>query len=354
MLKYYPATVIDSRKEADDAILLTLAVPAHARDEFRYSQGQHLPVRAQVDGEELRRTYSICASVSDDTLRLGVRVQGAVSGHLAGLQPGDAVEVMPPTGHFQVPLDPAHAKHYAAFVAGSGITPILSIVKTTLETEAVSRFTVFYGNRKRSTTMFIEELYALKNLYADRLSLHFVMSREDDEIRLYNGRIDGARARELHDAFLSETRPDDLFLCGPNPMIDDLTETLLAMDYKNENIHTERFRTEEPDTTDGDRPPAPEAPAGTVVTIVMDGNRQTFEMEDPEQPLLDAALDAGFDLPYSCMGGVCSTCRTRLTKGKVNMEVNQALEDWELEKGFILACQAHPETDEIEIDYDQT
>ncbi|MBT8137194.1 MAG: 2Fe-2S iron-sulfur cluster binding domain-containing protein [Gammaproteobacteria bacterium] len=353
MLQFHPATIVEKHNETDDSVLLTLEVAAEFADEYRYSQGQHLPVRATIDGNELRRTYSICSSVSDANLRLGIRIQGKVSGYLAEqLEVGDTLEVMPPTGHFQTPVDPQQQKTYAAFVAGSGITPILSIAKTALETEPDSRFFIFYGNRKRSSTMFIEELCALKNNYPERLALHFIMSQEENEIPLYSGRVDGVRVKLLHQAFLAETRPDDIFVCGPNPMIDDVTDSLIELGYDAERIHSERFRPNQPDSVPAqpDRAPPPD---GVRVTVVMDGNRQTFAMEDAEQTLLDAALDLDIDLPYSCMGGVCSTCRTKLVKGKVNMEVNSALEDWELEEGYVLTCQSRPESDEIELDYDQ-
>lgn len=353
MLKFHPAIITDKHQETEDSIVLTLAVPDDVAEEFRYSHGQHLPVLVKVGGDDLRRTYSICSSVADATLRLGIRVQGAVSGYIAGLDSGDTIDVMPPTGHFQTQMDPGNKKTYAAFVAGSGITPILSIIKTALETEPHSRCFVFYGNRKRSSTMFIEELYALKNLYPQRLSLHFVMSREEGEIPVYTGRIDGVKVKLLHESFLSDARPDEVFICGPNPMIDDVSASLMELNYKAEQIHSERFRSEEPApevTDDAERA----KPAGGIsVTVIMDGNRQTFTMEDSANTLLDAAHDNDVELPYSCMGGVCSTCRTLLVKGKVNMEVNHALEDWELEEGYILACQARPVSTEIELDYDQ-
>ena len=354
MLKFYPGEVVEKTQETADSVLITVRIPDDAADAFRYSQGQHLPVRADIDGEIMRRTYSICASVKDGTLRLGVRNQGAFSNYGANkLDVGDTIEVMPPTGHFQTVLDRTQAKTYAAFVAGSGITPILSIVKTTLETEANSRFILFYGNRKRSTTMFVEELWGLKNLYTERLSLHFILSREEGEIPAYCGRVDGVKVKLLHEAFLKHTRPDDVFVCGPNQMIDDVRESLIELGYDAERIHSERFRTEQSDAPLAKATKRKQSGKGTMVTVIMDGAQQSFEMRDNNQTLLDAAQENGLDLPYSCMGGVCSTCRTMLSKGKVNMDANFALEDWELEEGFILACQARPESTEIELDYDQ-
>jgi len=355
MLKFYPATIVSKEPETEDSILVTLSVPDEALDAFHYSQGQHLPIRVQIDGADVRRTYSICSSVNDNKLRLAIRMQGAASTYIGKkLAVGDTLEVMPPSGHFQTDLDATQTRTYVAFVAGSGITPILSIVKTTLETERESRFIIFYGNRKRSTTMFIEELYGLKNLYPERLSLHFIMSREEGEIPVYSGRIDRVKVKLLHQTFLGDLKPDDVFICGPNPMIDDITESLVELGYNSARIHSERFRTEALEEADEKQDSTPAAHGNIEVTVTMDGNRQSFQMTDDSQSLLDAALDNEIELPYSCMGGVCSTCRTLLVKGKVNMAINYALEDWELKEGYILTCQSRPETAEIELDYDQT
>lgn len=356
--RFHPARVIDKRYETDDSIVLTLAVDETVADEFHYQQGQHLPLRVTVDGKSERRTYSICSSVADDRLQLGVRIQpgGVVSNYLAEeTEIGDTLEVMPPYGHFNTELDPASRKIYAAFVAGSGITPILSIAKTTLETEPESEFLIFYGNRKRATTMFVEELCALKNRFPERLSLTFVNSREPTDIDLLAGRIDADKLRALHAAFLDHVSPDEIFLCGPNPMIDELTGALVELGYDRERIHSERFRP----GLKGEAPPRPRPPAdapgdGAEVVVVMDGHRQAFHMSPDAASIVDAAADSGIDLPYSCKGGVCSTCRTLLKEGEVDMAFNYALEPWELERGFILACQSRPVTDAIEIDYDET
>lgn len=354
MHQFYPATIVDKQPEADDAVRLTLAVADEARGDFRYVQGQHLPVRATVDGEEIRRTYSIFAGAAEQKLCLGVRIQpgGRFSDRLlAGLDIGDTLDVMPPAGHFFTRLQADRRRTYAAFVAGSGITPILSIVSTTLELEPQARFVVFYGNRRKATTMFIEELNALKNRYPGRLSLHFIMSREESDVELYHGRIDAERTRALHEAFLHAGPPDDIFVCGPGTMIDTVVATLADIGYDRTRIHTERFQAGARET--GDRPEVETPPAGIEVSFVMDGRRQSFHM-DPDAPsILDAAEDAGIDLPYSCKGGVCSTCRTLLRTGKVEMEIRDALEDWEIDEGFILTCQARPVTPEIELDYDE-
>ena len=356
MRTFHPATVVGKSAETEDSVRLTLSVASEVADEFRFVQGQHLPVRARIGERNVRRTYSICTSVADGTLELGIRVQpdGVFSQNVANeLAIGDTLDVMPPFGRFFTQLDAASEKRYAAFVCGSGITPILSIVKTTLETEPRSRFVVFYGNRKRATTMFLEALWALKNLYRERLALHFIMSQEPGDIGLYTGRIDAEKAGRLHAAFLAHAPPDEVFLCGPNPMIDDLSAALIDLGYDPSNIHSERFRP----GLRGEAPPPRRAevvPAeGSEVIVLIDGHRQRFHMTDDDASILDAAGANGLELPYSCEAGVCSTCRTRLLRGEVDMAVNYALEPWEIERGFILACQARPKTDAIELDYDQ-
>ena len=232
MPRFHEATVVEKTPETSDSVLLTLSVPDESKPEFSYEQGQHLPVRAIMDGRSVRRTYSICTSVNEHSLRLGIRIQegGLFSNYVADqVNVGDVLEVMPPYGHFNTPLSASNEKTYVAFVAGSGITPILSIVKTTLEIEPKSCFVVFYGNRKRASTMFLEELWGLKNQYRERLAVHFIMSQESTNIDLYSGRVDGQKVTSLHDAFLKDTRADDVFLCGPNPMIDDVTNSLVEL-----------------------------------------------------------------------------------------------------------------------------
>ena len=356
MNTFCPARVIDKVELARDAFELTLEIPVEQAGHFRYQQGQHLPMRATIDGEEVRRTYSICSPVADNQLRVGIRVQehGRFSTHIAEqVQVGDAIDVMPPAGQFNTPLDPEQRKNYAAFVSGSGITPILSIVSTTLATEPLSEFVVFYGNRQRATTMFRDALWALKNRYPERLSLHFLMSQEDNDIALYEGRLDGPKVRALSAAFLAARPPDDIFICGPNPMIDTVSSELESLGFKRTQIHSERFRALSFEQGGEQRKSVKRAATEKIqVTITFDGRRESFTMSDDDVYLLDAARTHGIDLPYSCKAGVCSTCRTRLAKGRVEMDNNDALEEWEVERGFILACQARPLTSDIELDYD--
>ncbi|MEM7277683.1 MAG: 2Fe-2S iron-sulfur cluster-binding protein [Pseudomonadota bacterium] len=359
MKRFHPLTIVAKEKETDDSVVLTLQASPELQAEYAYAQGQHLPLRMEIDGKSVRRTYSICSSVADSTLRLGIRVQtdGLFSNYVAEhLNVGDTIDAMPPYGHFNTPLNADKPKNYAAFVAGSGITPLLSIVKTTLETEPGSRFVVFYGNRQRSTTMFIEDLYALKNIHRDRLALHFIMSQEPTELALYEGRLDGAKVSALHDAFLKELAIDEVFICGPNPMIDNVTAALTEAGYAADNVHSERFR---PGLkTQVDKPKRTVASDNqdllATIDVIVDGQRQRFAMHNNDESVLDAALRNGIDLPYSCKGGVCSTCRCKQTAGASEMTLNYALEPWELEAGFILTCQARPTSDTLELDYDQT
>jgi ring-1,2-phenylacetyl-CoA epoxidase subunit PaaE len=357
MRRFHPLRIVGKHQETPDSIVFTLSVPDEIAESYRYTQGQHLPLSASIGGKILRRTYSICSSVADNTLRLGMRIQdgGVFSNYAAeNLDVGDVLEAMPPYGHFNVPLDENEQRNYAAFVAGSGVTPILSIIKTTLETEQRSRFVVFYGNRTRASTMFVEELSALKNRYGPRLSLHFIMSQEPTEIRIYEGRLDRDKATALHRAFLAQLEIDHVFLCGPNPMIDELTSTLVGLGYSPDSIHSERFRAGLKGEQAATRRKSQAPTDGTEVVVIVDGQRQRFHMAKDDESLLDAALRNGIELPYSCKGGVCSTCRCLLKQGEVDIAVNYALEPWELEKGFILTCQSTPKTKSLEISYDET
>jgi ring-1,2-phenylacetyl-CoA epoxidase subunit PaaE len=360
MREYLKLEVLEKRWETPDAIVLRLKAAEESRNVFAYAQGQHLPVRAQIDGRSVRRTYSICASVNDADLRLGIRVQpgGVFSNYLAlELEPGDFIEAMPPSGHFNTPLDPQRACNYAAFAAGSGITPVLSILKTTLETEPKSRFTLFYGNRSTASTMFIEDLLALKNLFPERLALHFIFSRQPSDLPIYDGRLDAERAGALYDAFLAHLPPGEVFVCGPDTMIDEVTRMLLVRGLSSGQVHAERFRPLSRDTAVTAQPAVTTTPAGepaALVRVIQDGHEREFSMPRDGTCLVDGAAAAGLELPYSCKGGVCSTCRTHLRHGEVTMQTNYALEDWELAQGYVLACQAVPVSAELVLDYDRS
>jgi len=271
------------------------------------------------------------------------------------LKPGAVLEVMPPMGHFNVPLDAANEKHYLAFAAGSGITPILSIVKTTLATEPRSRFTLFYGNRASSTVIFKHELAELKDLYLERLSIVYVMSREQQDIELFNGRITKEKTQQLLQHWIDVADYDTAFICGPEDMMRGVSEALQEAGMPKSAIKVELFAASIPQHRHVPRPSddAQAAPHLTEVTVIQDGNAATFTMEKDKESILDAGLRAGLEMRYSCKGGVCSTCRCKVVDGKVDMDVNYALEDYEIARGFVLSCQSFPVTDKVVVDFDQ-
>jgi ring-1,2-phenylacetyl-CoA epoxidase subunit PaaE len=356
MSKFYPLTVAKVKHETRDAISVTFAVPADLKDSFTYQQGQHLTLRAMIGGEDVRRSYSICSAVQDDTLRVAIkRTAGGLFSTWANesLQPGATLEVMPPMGHFNVPLDAASSRHYLAFAAGSGITPILSIIKTTLLAEPRSRFTLFYGNRASSTVIFRDELTDLKDSYLERLKIVYVMSREQQDIELFNGRITQDKCEQFLRHWVRIDDIDVAFVCGPEDMMHGVSAALQAAGMPKERIRIELFAASVPKHDHKPR----HAEAGerhqTEVTVIMDGSAATFTMDKDKESILDAGLRAGIDMRYSCKGGVCSTCRCKLVEGNVDMDVNYALEDYEVARGFVLSCQAFPVTDKVTIDFDQ-
>ena len=356
MKQFHPLTVERIEHETADSVRIALTVPAEFENEYEFLPGQHLPFEITVGGRKLRRTYSICSGVDERPLEIGVRVQpgGAFSEHAAShLSVGDTLDAMPPAGHFHVDLDKGHAKDYLGFAAGSGITPVLSMIKSVLENEPHSRFLLFYGNRKQATTMFIEDLYALKNRYPERLQLHFVFSREEQEFPIAAGRLDADKVRKLYAHFCKGLEPAEAFVCGPDTMIKAVTETLVELGIPAGHVHSERFGVPREAATAAPEP-ATKSPDQATVTIIMDGHRKSFDMHRDDDNIVDAAADNGIDLPYSCKGGVCATCRCHVREGEVVMAANFGLEPWEVEAGYVLACQSRPVSDAILLDYDKT
>jgi len=357
MSKFYPLSVAQVHKETRDTIAVTFAVPQELQDAFHYQQGQHLTLRAVIGGEDVRRSYSICSAVQDNKLRVAIkRTQGGLFSSWANdnLKEGATLEVMPPMGHFNVPLDAANRKHYLAFAAGSGITPILSIIKTTLLTEPHSSFTLFYGNRASSSVIFKEELSDLKDVYTGRLNLAYVMSREQQDIELFNGRITKEKAAQFLQHWVNIEDIDVAFICGPEDMMLGVSEALQEAGLPKSQIKVELFAASIPKHQHKPRLAESAARHETEVTVIMDGNASTFTMDQDKESLLDAGLKAGIDMRYSCKGGVCSTCRCKVLDGKVEMDVNYALEDYEIARGYVLSCQSFPITDKVVIDFDQT
>lgn len=357
MSKFHPLPVARIERETRDAVAITFAVPPALREQFRYAPGQHLTLRADIGGADVRRSYSICSAVQDDALRIAVKkTPGGVFSTWANdvLQAGDALDVMPPLGHFNVPLDPGAAHHYLGFAAGSGITPLLSLVKTTLATEPASRFTLVYGNRASGTVMFKEELAALKDRYIARFNLVHVLSREAQDIELLHGRIDQAKADAILRHWVPLDSVDVAFVCGPEGMMDAVVAALKARGFPESKIKIERFAASIPRHTHVAAAVPLPGHAECEVTVILDGATRTFLLEKTKENVLEAGLRHGIELPYSCKGGVCSTCRCRLTEGEVDMDVNFALEDYEVARGFILACQSYPVTDRVVVNFDDT
>lgn len=354
MRQFHALQVVTKTTEAADAVRIALEVPDALRDEFVFLPGQHLPIQIERDGKKIRRTYSICSPAGQWPLEIGVRVQpGGAFGEYAAneLVVGDTLDVMPPTGRFHLPAEHEEGGFHLAVAAGSGITPILSIIASLLQGDTTSRVALFYGNRRQSTTMFIEDLYALKNRYPDRLQLHFLLSREEQEFEVASGRLDADKLGELYGRFCAGVEVDAAWICGPDTMIESVTGALVRLGLPADSVHAERFGAVRKTT------PAPVAEAdgdAVEITVIMDGHRKTFSMRRSATSIVEAAAEQGVELPYSCKGGVCATCRTHVRKGKVEMALNYGLEPWEVEKGYVLACQSRPLSDEVLLDYDKS
>jgi ring-1,2-phenylacetyl-CoA epoxidase subunit PaaE len=355
MSKFYPLTVAQVRHETRDAIAVTFDVPRELKQAFAYQQGQHLTLRALIDGEDVRRSYSICSAVQDDLLRVAIkRTPGGMFSSWANesLVPGMQLEVMPPMGHFNVPLDAANEKHYLAFASGSGITPILSIIKTTLLAEPKSRFTLVYGNRATSSVIFRDELTDLKDAYMERLRLVYVMSREQQDIDLFNGRITQDKCAQFLQHWIDIRDIDIAFICGPEEMMHGVSAALQEAGLPKEQIRIELFAASIPQHERKPRKLDAGQQHQTEVTVIMDGSAVSYTMDKEKESVLDAGLRAGLEMRWSCKGGVCSTCRCKVLEGQVEMDVNYALEDYEVARGFVLSCQSFPLTDKVVLDFD--
>ncbi|OBS31197.1 phenylacetic acid degradation protein [Tepidimonas fonticaldi] len=359
---FHELTVKRVSPEAAGSVAVTFDIPGPLRDTFRFEPGQYLTLRTRLDGQELRRNYSICSPRSrlerQGELEVGIRpVQGGRFSNWAStaLRPGQRLEVMPPEGRFTVQRP--RALHRVGFAAGSGITPILSIAASTLEEQPESKFTLVYGNRRTATIMFNEALQDLKDRYPDRFTMIHVLSRQAQEVDLLQGRLDEAKVRAIMDALLPPASMDEVFICGPEAMIQATEQALLAAGVPAQRIRTERFTTgaaqaakvqADVDAAGGRRP----AQAAAQAIVVLDGKQHEVPIGAGEA-VLDAALEAGLDLPYSCKGGVCSTCRAKVLEGRVTMERNFGLTDDEVARGFVLTCQSHPVTERLVLSFDE-
>jgi ring-1,2-phenylacetyl-CoA epoxidase subunit PaaE len=356
---FHPLKVKDIRKETPDCISIAFEIPDSLQKEFDFTQGQNITIKKTIDGEELRRSYSICSSPYDNELRVAVKhvADGKFSAWANNqLKKEELLEVLPPTGKFFTELKSSNKKNYIAFAAGSGITPLLSIIKTTLLTEPYSSFTLIYGNRNRGSIIFKEELDALKNKFVNRLAVHHILSREQTEAPLNYGRIDTDKCDTIFQRLIEINTCDEFFLCGPEEMIFCVKDYLEKKRVEKNKIHFELF-TPPGQKIAGDSTLKPEIKKElegktSKVTIKLDGIAFDFDLAYNGEAILDAALKLGTDLPFACKGGVCATCRAKLLEGKVEMDNNYALEPEELKNGFILTCQSHPRTERVAIDYD--
>ena len=356
---FHPLRVRSIQPDTAESVIVSFDVPSDLREVFGFTQGQYLTLRTDIDGQDLRRSYSICAGVDDDELRVGVRkVSGGVFSNWihTRLKVGDTLQVMAPQGRFFVPLQPAAHRHYLGIAGGSGITPILSIMKTVLAREPASRFTLIYGNRTLQSTMFKEEIEDLKNRYLTRLVLHHVFSAEQTDAPLNMGFVNREKLAEFLKALIPAERIDEAFICGPFQMNDEAEAALIAGGVPAERIHVERFGIALPaggqvgavvhESLPGDAQHA-------RIAIVRDGLRREFAFSKDQPSILDAASAAGLEVPFSCTSGVCGTCRAKCVEGEVRMERNFALDKAEVAAGFVLTCQCRPLTQNVVLSFDE-
>jgi ring-1,2-phenylacetyl-CoA epoxidase subunit PaaE len=352
--KFHRLAIDDLRRETADAVSMTFAIPNDLAEDYAFVPGQYLTLRTMMDGEEVRRSYSICSAPDDRELRIAVKKVdgGAFSSYvLDDLKSGDELDVMTPTGRFGTAHAPDEARIHVGFAAGSGITPILSIIRGILAREPKSRFFLFYGNRTASGILFRQALEELKDRFMGRFSLFHVLSQEEQDLPILHGRLDRDKVSVLLRAMVPAAAIDHVFICGPTRMSDEIAATCEEMGVAADRVHVERFV-----SGFGGKPRpksvvARAAPPKAIASLIVDGKRKDVPIAEGEA-ILDAALRAGMDLPYACKGGMCSTCRARIVEGETRMDVNYSLEPWELQAGFVLTCQARPLSERIVVDYD--
>lgn len=356
---FHPLRVRAVQPDTEEAVIVSFDVPPELRSVFGFTQGQYLTLRKEIEGQDLRRSYSICAGVDDGELRVGVRkVRGGVFSQWINehLRPGDVVNVMAPQGRFFVPIEPGARRHHLGIAGGSGITPVLSIMKTVLAREPASRFTLVYGNRSLRSTMFKEELEDLKDRYLTRLVLHHVFSDEHTDAAINMGLMDRAKIGEFLRTLVPAATVDHAFVCGPFQMNDEAEAALLETGVPPERIHIERFGV--PQQAAGEvgavvHEPKPGDAERSRIVIVRDGLRREIEFARGQPSILDAASAAGLEVPFSCTSGVCGTCRAKVLEGDVRMERNFALSKQEVAGGFVLTCQSHPMTERVVLSFDE-
>ncbi|MFT4679471.1 MAG: ring-1,2-phenylacetyl-CoA epoxidase subunit PaaE [Gammaproteobacteria bacterium] len=357
MAQFETLTVKDVIRETVDTVSVGFDVPESLAQSFRFKQGQYLTLRKELKGEDTRRSYSICSGVTESELRVAIKqVDGGMFSTFANkdLKAGQELQVMPPMGNFTSELHPDNEKHYVLFAAGSGVTPMMSIVKSVLAIEPKSEVSLIYGNRYFKSIIFRDELEDLKDMNLGRLRIFHVLSGEMNEIDMFAGRINGEKTEKLFSTFLSPERCDEVFICGPETMINEVSSACEKVGIAKDNIHFELFTSPKGSLEKAKNIEVADEHKGKTchVDIILYGQQWEFDMPF-DKPILDAAIDKGLDLPFSCKGGMCCTCRAKLEKGSVNMLVNYALEPGEVDAGFVLTCQSIPTSDSVKVNFDQ-
>jgi ring-1,2-phenylacetyl-CoA epoxidase subunit PaaE len=356
MAEFYNLKIANIYKETEDTSVVTFEVPAHLQDEFKFTQGQHLTLKADINGEDVRRSYSLCSSPLESKWQVAVKQipGGKFSTYInEKLATGDTLEVMAPSGKFGVEAKPGESKNYLFFAAGSGITPVLSMVKAHLAQEPNATCKLFYVNKTAKSIIFKEELEQLRNSYFGRFEIFYFLTKERRDIELFNGRFDDEKMKVLTNTFIDVPDTNDVFLCGPEKMVNYVSEYLIEAGLPKEFVHFELFVTglSEEDIKRAERL-AKQNVEGVEVTIVDGGKEFSFTMTKEYDNILDAALGAGADLPFACKGGVCSTCKCEVKEGNVEMKINYALDEKEVSQNLVLSCQAVPTTDKVVVDFD--
>lgn len=353
---FHPLTIAEIVDETADARSLRFAVPEELADTFAFTAGQHLTFRAEIGGEEVRRNYSLCVAPAEGQLKVTVkRIAGGLFSNWANdvLKPGDVIEAMPPHGSFTRDFDRQAANHYVAFAGGSGITPVLSLIKTALTQEPDSRFTLFYGNRDSRSIIFLEELARLKNRHMGRLQVHHFLSDEMEDIDLFNGLLDRAKCDEIVARLVDVGGIDAAFICGPGPMMDAAEAALAEAGVAPAKIHVERFTVDRPSAAQAAEMAAlSREAAGLDMLVTLDGRKRRVPFDVAAGNILDSAREAGMPAPYACKAGVCATCRARIVSGEVEMAARYGLSDEEVAAGYVLTCQSVPKGEGVEVDYD--
>ncbi|HEY5722041.1 MAG TPA: ferredoxin--NADP reductase [Allosphingosinicella sp.] len=353
---FHSLTVAQTVPETADAMSIRFDVPAELRETFRFKPGQHLTLRAEIGGEEVRRNYSLCVAPQDGEVKVTVkRIAGGIFSNWANehLKAGDRIDVMPPHGSFTWDFGPGARNHYVGFAGGSGITPVISLLKTALTTEPESRFTLFYGNRDSQSVIFLEELARLKNRFMGRLEIHHFLAEESEDIELFNGMLDRSKCEEVLIHLVDPADVAAFFICGPGPMMDAAEEALAAHNVPRDKVHIERFTADRPSAALEAQMQALQSKAeGLTMLVTLDGRKRRVAFDAGAGNILDSARKAGLPAPYACKAGVCATCRARVVSGDVEMAARYGLSDDEIAAGYVLTCQSVPKGEGVELDYD--